>query len=218
MSHSLKRVNVGCGQTPTPGWDNFDNSLTLRLAKKPGVLPVLDKLGFLSEGSRGFANYLKKNADIGWADVTQRIPLPDASAEVIYTSHMVEHFDRDEVKHFLKEALRVLAPNGVIRVVVPDMKMRVEQYMIDGDADKLMERTRLARRRRRSMTDKLRYLIAGDRQHMWMYDGASLARLLTSMGFRDPVVLRAGETTIESPGELDLFERADESVYVEARK
>lgn len=217
MSQALKRVNVGCGATPTPGWDNFDNSPTIKLAKKPLLLPVLGKLGLVAEASRKYADFAK-NANITWADVTRHIPLPDNSAEVVYTSHMVEHLDRDDVTRFLKEAHRVLAPNGVIRVVVPDLKMRVEQYVRDGDADKLMERTRLARRQRRKLTDKIRYLLAGDRQHMWMYDGASLARLLAATGFRDPRVLEAGATTIESPGELNLYERADESVYVEGRK
>jgi hypothetical protein len=27
------RVNIGCGQSPTPSWKNFDNSLTVRIAK-----------------------------------------------------------------------------------------------------------------------------------------------------------------------------------------
>lgn len=42
--------------------------------------------------------------------------------EVLCTSHMVEHLDRDEVISFLKEACRILAPNGIIRIVVPDLK------------------------------------------------------------------------------------------------
>jgi len=27
------RVNIGCGQSPTPGWINFDNSLTVKIAR-----------------------------------------------------------------------------------------------------------------------------------------------------------------------------------------
>ena len=29
------RVNVGCGSSPTPGWVNFDNSLSVRAARWP---------------------------------------------------------------------------------------------------------------------------------------------------------------------------------------
>lgn len=217
MSEKLARVNVGCGQTPTPGWQKYDNSLSIRIAKRSLLVGLLGKTGIFTAGTRSYLSFAK-NADIRWADATRHIPLGDKSAEVVYSSHMVEHLDRDEVAQFLREAHRVLAPGGVIRVVVPDLKMRVHQYVVDGDADKLMERIRLSPRSRRTFTDRIRYLATGDRQHMWMYDGPSLVRVLSAAGFRDAVVLQAGETTIRSPGALDLCERADESVYVEARK
>jgi Holliday junction resolvase len=51
-----------------------------------------------------------------------------------------------------------------------------------------------------------------------MYDGKSLAKLLESNGFKNIRILASGETSIEDPGPLDLKERADESVYVEAVK
>lgn len=217
MRHMLERVNVGCGQTPTPGWQNYDNSLSVRIAKRALLVGALEKAGILSAGSRSFVSFARSSG-ILWADATRRIPLPDDSAEVVYSSHVVEHLDRDDVNGFLREAYRVLAPGGVLRVAVPDLHMRVRDYMADGDADKLMERTRLARRRRRTVAEKIRYLAAGDRQHMWMYDGRSLACLVSAAGFRDAVVLEPGTTTIENPGELNLYERAAESVYVEARK
>ena len=56
------------------------------------------------------------------------------------------------------------------------------------------------------------------RNHRWMYDGSSLARLVTEAGFRDAKVLAAGETTIPDPGALNLRERERESCYVETRK
>jgi hypothetical protein len=49
-----------------------------------------------------------------------------------------------------------------------------------------------------------------------MYDGGSLSRLIRETGFADVAVLPAGATRIVEPGQLDLRERAAESVYVEA--
>jgi hypothetical protein len=49
-----------------------------------------------------------------------------------------------------------------------------------------------------------------------MYDGLSLSRLLEAQGFAPPRILKAGETQINDPKNLDLYERAYESVYVEA--
>jgi hypothetical protein len=51
-----------------------------------------------------------------------------------------------------------------------------------------------------------------------MYDGNSLSKLLLKAGFSKPVILKAGETQIGNPAELDLYERSEESVYVEATK
>jgi hypothetical protein len=42
--------------------------------------------------------------------------------------------------------------------------------------------------------------------------------LLSAHGFREPRILEPGSTTIPIPGKLNLYERADESVYVEALK
>jgi hypothetical protein len=49
-----------------------------------------------------------------------------------------------------------------------------------------------------------------------MYDGHSLCRLLNKHGFVNAAVISPGETRIPNPGALDLYERASESVYVEA--
>lgn len=211
----LKRVNVGCGGTPTHEWHNYDNSLSVRLAKYSLVVRALDALGLLVDGQRGFISFAR-NSNIIWANATKHIPLPDNSVEALYTSHMIEHLDREEVKAFLREAHRVLAPNGIIRIVVPDLKKFVDQYMAEGDADAFVERTMLALQRSKTPLERLRYWIVGDRHHLWMYDGPSVARLLAAMGFREPRILEPGSTAIPNPGELNLCERADQSVYVEA--
>ena len=79
-----------------------------------------------------------------------------------------------------------------------------------------MERSHLTRRRPKKLLEKLKYLIIGARCHQWMYDGPSMSRLLTLMGFQNPQILSEGSTTIPDPGELDLHERAGESIYIEA--
>lgn len=212
---TLKRVNIGCGQTLTPGWLNYDNSLSVRLAKYPVLVAILDRLGLLGEGQKSFISFAR-NSDIIWVDATKHLPLPDNSVEVLYTSHMIEHLDREEVKLFLREAYRILAPGGIIRIVVPDIRKLVDEYIADADA--FIEKTLLARQRPKTFLDKLKYLVVGDRSHFWMYNGPSLCRLLTVHGFKEPRILEPGYTTIPNPGELDLCERANESVYVEAFK
>jgi hypothetical protein len=51
-----------------------------------------------------------------------------------------------------------------------------------------------------------------------MYDGESLCRLLSELGFVDAKVAEPGTTIIPNPAPLNLCERCPESVFVEARK
>lgn len=212
----MTRLNVGCGATPTPGWTNYDNTLTLRLAAVPLAVPLLVRLKLMSARQVAFIH--GSLGQVRYADVVKRIPEPVGSVDALYTSHMVEHLDRDEVLAFLREAHRVLAPGGVIRVGVPDIRYHVNQYLADGDADAFVGRVYLTRPRPKTWQQKLTSLVVGDRQHQWMYDGASLSRLLAAAGFVDARVMPAGETTIPDPGPLDLAERSPESVFVEAKR
>jgi SAM-dependent methyltransferase len=214
----MTRVNVGCGRSPTAGWKNYDNSWSVRLARRPVLALLLGKLGMLKEGEKLFIADAKR-LGVRWADVTRKIPEPDGSVEVLYSSHMVEHLDRAQAARFLNEARRVLAPGGIIRLAVPDILFHVENYLRHKDADKFVEDTRLSRESpegSKTLWKKLRYLAVGDRHHQWMYDGESLCRLLSSAGFKDPRVMEPGTTRIQEPGPLDLLERVPESVFVEA--
>jgi len=88
--------------------------------------------------------------------------------------------------------------------------------MKDGDADAFMADTHLSRTRPRALGSRLSILFVGPRHHQWMYDGESLCRLLQSHGFINAESVAPGQTKIPDPGKLDLWERSDESVYVEA--
>lgn len=217
MTGQLIRVNIGCGRTPTPGFRNFDNSMSVKLARRPLLVRFLSQFGLLGEDQLKFIEFAR-NGSIQWADAIRRIPLDDGSAELVYSSHMLEHFDRREARQFLTEVRRVLADGGVIRLVLPDLGKLIERYNISGDADSFMESTLLVKPRPQSLREKVVSLVAGDRNHLWMYDAASLCKLLTDLGFQGVRTLSPGETTFSNPGELDLAERAHESLYVEARK
>ena len=62
-------------------------------------------------------------------DLTQGVPLADESADVVYHSHILEHFDRACAARFLKECCRVLKKGGIIRVVVPDLEKIARLYL-----------------------------------------------------------------------------------------
>jgi SAM-dependent methyltransferase len=62
-------------------------------------------------------------------DLRKGIPYADASFDVVYHSHLLEHFSRESAPIFLRECHRVLKPGGVIRVVVPDLESIVRLYL-----------------------------------------------------------------------------------------
>ena len=215
MVDCKSRINFGCGQTPTRGWKNYDNSWSVRLARMPIFLSIVSKLGLISKPQQNFISMVKE-ANIRWADATKCIPEKNGTIDVIYSSHMLEHLERDDALQFLKEARRILKSGGFIRIAVPDMKYCVENYLKDGDIDSFIENTRLTRKRPRTLIEKLKYLIVGDRNHQWMYDGNSLCKLLLAAGFNEPRVMEPGCTIIPESGEINLEERVPESVFVEA--
>jgi hypothetical protein len=106
--------------------------------------------------------------------------------------------------------------NGIIRIAIPDLRKLIDQYLVDGDSDAFIEKTELAPEKPKTFIHKLGYMITGERRHRWMYDGPAMVGLLSSMGFRDPCIMPAGGTLILNPGELNLREGADASVYIEA--
>lgn len=72
-------------------------------------------------------------------NLTQGIPFPDDSFDVVYHSHMLEHLPKEGAKIFLKECYRVLRPQGIIRVVIPDLEQIVKNYLRELEKAKLGE-------------------------------------------------------------------------------
>jgi SAM-dependent methyltransferase len=211
------RVNVGCGQTPTTGWRNLDNSPSLRLARVRFVPSILRRAGLIDERQHEFMQFAQKR-NIEYCDATQRLPFPDAEVSIVYSSHMLEHLDRIDAQHFLREVFRVLRSGGAIRLAVPDLKRQAERYLEHGDADAFVAGSLMAVPRPRSLRTQIAQLTVGPRHHQWMYDGPSLCRLLETLGFERCDVVPPGETRLPNVGELNLRERQGESVYVEGFK
>lgn len=62
-------------------------------------------------------------------DLRQGIPCPDETFDVVYHSHLLEHFPRHKALGFIQGCYRVLKPRGIIRVVVPDLERIVKMYL-----------------------------------------------------------------------------------------
>ena len=62
-------------------------------------------------------------------DLRTRLPFDAACFGVVYHSHVLEHFKRAHATAFMRECFRILAPGGVIRVVVPNLEVIARLYL-----------------------------------------------------------------------------------------
>lgn len=51
------------------------------------------------------------------------------SVSLIYASHLIEYFDREEIEIILKEWYRVLKKGGILRIAVPDFNEMCKLYI-----------------------------------------------------------------------------------------
>tara|TARA_R110000824_G_C15231714_1_gene678654 strand:+ start:6042 stop:6590 length:549 start_codon:yes stop_codon:yes gene_type:complete len=54
-------------------------------------------------------------------------------ADLIYASHVLEHFERNDVTVLLAECYKVLKPGGKLRLAVPDFDAVVDYYILTGN-------------------------------------------------------------------------------------
>jgi SAM-dependent methyltransferase len=194
MDQLLVRVNLGCGLTTPADWINVDGSFNARLAKHRLIRGLAKRLRILPE--RVSAIPWKNTILIH--DVRKPLPFDDSSVNVVYASHLLEHLYLEEGKSLLKECCRVFKPSGTLRIVVPDLRTAVLEYVGSIRSDRRANRIafptaadtlnqRLGFRSEKPPPPSLLYtlsiLLADFETHKWMYDSESLIEYLRWAGF-----------------------------------
>jgi len=62
------------------------------------------------------------HAHLNAKDITSLHQFGNNTVDLIYASHVIEYFDREDVKELLAEWVRVLKPGGCLRLAVPDFE------------------------------------------------------------------------------------------------
>lgn len=57
------------------------------------------------------------------------LPFENNSVDIIYASHVISYFDRQEIIDVLKEWNRVLKTNGILRLAMPDFESMAKLYV-----------------------------------------------------------------------------------------
>lgn len=129
----------------------------------------------------------KRNFGNGWIHVDAsdfphinskdiiNLSVDDNSVDVIYASHVIEYFDRDEVIHLLHGWKRKMKDGATLRLAVPDFEMMSNLYV-----EKRIKLTSILG----PMYGKMQ---SGENliYHKTVYDFESLSQVLHSVGFKN---------------------------------
>jgi SAM-dependent methyltransferase len=203
------RLHLGCGPCTPAGWVNVDYALGARLA---GIAPLRPLLGALALFHIGWSRSIVVH------DLRRPLPWADGSASAIYSSHTLEHLSRDDGARLLRECSRVLAPGGVIRIVVPDLRAILRDYEKGSlPAVDLLEQLGVFSqmpgdgRLRRLLAPHVRF------PHRCMYDAPSLLEAMRRAGLdarlQPPQISRIADVDA-----LEPEERTRDSLIAEAQK
>ncbi len=214
-------LHIGCNVIAPESWINIDGSWNAWLSRYLLIRELLWRLHIID---KDVAQYpWPKNILVH--DVNKGLPFPDNSVDGIYASHLLEHLSRCKASLFVYECYRVLKGGMVVRLVVPDLRSYIDEYMqmkketpeSPVPANWFMERLNTCRwhewevypfplRIYRSLKDFL--------SHKWMYDAESLISLLQEAGFKDVSKKNFLDSAIPGIADVERQEK-DASIYVE---
>ncbi|MCF7849378.1 MAG: class I SAM-dependent methyltransferase [Kiritimatiellales bacterium] len=238
----MKILNLGCGTDPCPHQDviNIDWSIYLRM-RQSRLLRALTPCILRGERLEKFKTL---PGNIRVHNLRKRLPFESESVDVVYHSHVLEHFDRDAAMDFMKEIYRVLKSGGIQRIAVPDFEKLCRDYVAhcdrcDGSLDdsrthdayvgKIIEqsvrREAYGTARQKPIRRFVENRLLGDARkrgetHQWMYDRINLKSKLAELGYSDIVVQPFNVSLVPqwSSYGLDLAKHKDESLYIDAVK
>ncbi len=202
------KLNLGCGSTVPDDWVNVDNGLGAKLAKIPLFPEISKKLKLLN---------LDWHKNIYIHDLTKTFPWREQSVDAVYSSHTLEHMSRENGKAFLMECHRVLKDDGIIRIVVPDLRFYIDEYIAGNlKAENFVEELGvLFKTSKNPIKNKLIPLMAYP--HKCMYDHESLIRCLSEIGF-SASTHEAFDSRIDGIRNIERPGRVVNAVIVEGKK
>jgi len=98
--------NIGAGDFSHPAWTNVDK---------------------LSDWYKQNDANTKRGINFDLFDI-KLFPMNDNSAEIIYSSHTIEHITDQAAMNMLQESFRILKPGGILRLTAPNIDLHYAAY------------------------------------------------------------------------------------------
>jgi predicted SAM-dependent methyltransferase len=179
----------------------------------------------LGSGGRGLAGWvnvelIKHRDSTLCLDIRRRLPFASNSVRRILIEHVLEHVDfRSDVPRLLRELHRVLEPDGILRIVVPDAERFLAAYASRDPAAWRELGWDIARLPRDIYTPMhaVNHIFHQGGEHLFAYDFETLKYALQEAGFER--IERAAFRQSADPNlTIDQEGHAAHSLYVEAAK
>lgn len=193
-------LNVGCGRNAPPTWRNIDASPTVLLAS----IPVLGRMV-----PRPFP------VNVRYGNIVRGLHMRPSSCQAVFCCHTLEHLTYQGCLKALHNIFDLLLPNGILRVIVPDLRKLATVYLqhtADDAASRLMRWSGLGEE---VSPSPLRRLF-GNSRHRWMWDQKSLTEVLRNSGFHEIRSCAYGDNPIFEA--VENKDRYQDSVALEAVK
>ncbi len=160
-----------------------------------------------------FKPWKKDKRKLEWElDLRYRLNCKNDIFDGIHSEHVLEHLCPNQVLNLLKELLRILKPEGTLRISVPNIEEYINFYIDKIDGDKKIE----FEKRYKNGCQAIRS-ITQDHQHLSVWDFENLSEYLSLAGFREikkVSFMKGGEKKLL----IDLEKRKWETLYIEAKK
>lgn len=179
-------LNIGCGENIINNYDNLD---------------------FYS-----ISNFFKKK--IIMSDIRYPLPFYENSYLGVFCSHTIEHLDYAHAKQLLNEIKRILKPNGIVRIAVPDLEKYVEFYLNKkpfGEKQKFNEFYNFYN------GCEAIWFLTNYNYHLSLWDKEMLINELKDSGFLNIRVCKF-QSGLDDNLLKDIQVRDHESLYIEASK
>jgi predicted SAM-dependent methyltransferase len=185
-THQVRKLQIGTGPNPLPGWLNTD------------IAPD---------------TYVEHRATVVLLDATKPFPLDDMTFDYVFSEHQIEHIPEPAARLMVAECFRVLRPGGRVRIATPDLDaiLSLHEGELDEPArhyvDWVMARFRPDIRSGNRRTHVINHMFM-DHGHRFIYDQETLVAMLTDAGFADPARFPPGESVDEELRVLETHGRA----------
>jgi len=147
------------------------------------------------------------------ADIRNGLPFPDNYFDYIVSIHVLPELSYREIDPALHELRRVLKPNGVLRLSLPDMDLAINAYR-SKDLDYFL----IGDDEVKSLAGKMIVQLLWYGRSRSMYTWEFTKELLERAGYREVTRDAHEKSSSGLQGITELDNRALESLFVEARK